>query len=205
MRSGKTLLSLRRFVWRRLKRPGPPPGVTLTDAGDLFDEGMAHIRQGRCQQALRIARELDSYRYTGGWEIEAAALHEMGDTNGAIEVLREGIEKAPVWRNGHLLGIYLSEEGRYDEALHAFEASLTMREPQPKMTAYNRAIVLNRMGRMDEAVMLLEKLISTESPDEAEAAELASTFLAQLTTDAPTDPAGRRRRSERSSSAWRRR
>lgn len=193
----QTLLRIRRFIWRRLKRPGPPPGVTLQDAGDMFEKGMESYRQGNPQEALKIARQLKSYRYTGAWEIEAVALRELGDVEGAIEALRTGIERMPVWRNGHLLGIYLSDEGRYDEALEAFDASLNMLEPEPKMTAYNRAIVLNRTGRKDEAVMLLKELISSDLPrDEPEAVELAIELLDQLTGARPK-PTPRRRSAAR--------
>ncbi|HEX8667282.1 MAG TPA: tetratricopeptide repeat protein [Allosphingosinicella sp.] len=196
-------LHLRRFIWRTLKKPGPPPGLTLEDAGNLFDRGAEFNRRGMHREALEIARELASYRYTGAWEIEAVALHELGEADRAIELLQKGIEKMPVWRNGHLLGIYLSEEGRYEEALQAFDASLEMFEPQPAMTAYNRAIVLNRSGHTDEAVTLLEETISSDAAqEEPEALELASDFLARLKTTTP-DMLPPRRRTKRPSRAWR--
>ena len=199
----EVMLLLRRFIWRTLKRPGPPPGLTLQDAHNLFDRGAEFNRRGMHREALKIARELASYRYTGAWEIEAVALHELGEANRAIELLQKGIEKKPVWRNGHLLGIYLSEEGRYEEALQAFEASLEMFEPQPAMTAYNRAIVLDRSGHTDEAMTLLEETISSgPAQEDREALELARDFLGRLKADTP-DPPPRRRTLKRASRAWR--
>jgi tetratricopeptide (TPR) repeat protein len=172
----------RRFVWRLLKRPGPPPGITIEDAIELFERGMELSQQGHPQKALEIARELDGYRYTGAWEVEAAALREMGDADGAIEVLRSGIDKKPVWRIGHLLGIYLSDERRYEEALEAFDASLGMHQANQISTRYNQAIVHHRAGRTDQAIKLLQETISSKSlGDEQEALELASAFLAKLT------------------------
>jgi tetratricopeptide (TPR) repeat protein len=188
------VLRFRRFLWRKMDRPGPPPGITLEYAGDLFERGMALVDQGHAQQALSIARELDGYKYTGGVELEAVALHELGEADRAIEVLQSGIEKTGVWRIGHRLGIYLSDEGRYEEALQAFEASLTMRQAEPMVTRYNQAIVHNRVGRTDVAIELLKDVISAEpSSDEPKAVELATGLLAELTDNRPKNPPPRRR------------
>ena len=182
---------------------GPPPGMTLEDAGALFDDAMELVRRGQCGDALRIARELESCRYTGAWEIEAAALQEEGDTEGAIASLKRGIAIKPVWRNGHLLGIYLSDAGRYTEALDAFEASLTMHAPQPKMTAYNKAIVLNRADRREGALALLGKLTEDEGGEEDRATMLARTYLDTLTRGSHSEPATRRGSRRRTSRPWR--
>lgn len=155
------------------------------------------------REALKIARELASYRYTGAWEIEAVALHELGEADRAIELLQKGVGIKPVWRIGHLLGIYLSDEGRYEEALQAFDDSLGMFEPQPAITAYNRAIVLDRSGRTNEAITLLEETISSDAAQEdREALKLAADFLGCLKVDTP-DPPPRRRTVKRASRAWR--
>jgi len=180
-------------VWRWLDRPGPPPGITIDDAGELYERGMELNRQGQPQKALEIARELNGYKYTGAWEVEAVALHEIGDANGAIEALRNGIEKKPVWRVGHLLGIYLSDGGRYEEALEAFDASLGMLHPEPMMTRYNQAITHDRADRTDQAVELLRNVVSSESSsEEQQAIELATAFLAKLTANGPNKPTPRR-------------
>ena len=185
MPSKNLILDLRRFMWRKLKRPGPPPGITAEHAENLFDRGHELNKHGKHREALKIAQQLASYRYTGAWEIEAVALYGLGEVDQAIEALQESIGKAPVWRNGHLLGIYLSEEGRYDEALRAFDASLEMFGAQPATTAYDQAIALDRSGRTDAAVELLRGMISSSaSQDEPEAMERARNFLASLTADA---------------------
>jgi tetratricopeptide (TPR) repeat protein len=200
-----TILGFRRLLWRLFRRTGPPPGVTPTDAGELFDRGMEFIRQGQCRKALGVARTLHRYRYTGAWEVEAAALQELGESDKAIEALRRGIEKVPVWRNGHLLAIYLSDAGRYDEALDAFEASMTMYEPRYVPTTYNKAIALQRAGRTDEAISLLQELAIREpSEDEEEALALATDYLQKLTTGARVAPIVPRRSGKRPSRRWRR-
>lgn len=89
------ILNLRRFVWRTLRRPGPPPGITLEYASNLFDRGDEFNNRGMHREALQIAQQLASYRHTGAWEIEAVALYGLGEVEHAIESLRKGIEKMP--------------------------------------------------------------------------------------------------------------
>jgi tetratricopeptide (TPR) repeat protein len=100
-----------------------------------------------------------------------------------------------VWRNGHLLGIYLSDERRYEEALVAFDASKSMYGAQPDWSDYNKAIVLNRMNRSDEAIALLEEVAARARDDhDSELARRASQFLTDLTAPSAATRRSHRRR-----------
>lgn len=87
--------------------------------------GLSLVKKGKTAEALRVARELHAIRYSGCFEIEAQALAREGSKEEAVKVLRKGLEVAPAsWLNGNLLGNYLSDEGRYDEAFAAYEEAL---------------------------------------------------------------------------------
>ena len=152
---------LRRFtdkVWKR-------PNFTVEQVEAFYDEGEELIEEGRFQDALKIAKTLKRCRYTGAFEIEAKALNGMGRTNKAIASLRAGLSKKPVWSLGHLLGIYLSDEGHYEDAIEAFVQSDSMWRPRPRITAYNIAIVHDRAGRPDEALRLVRDLLAEPDVD----------------------------------------
>ena len=87
--------------------------------------GLSYVKDGRTAKAMEVARELYSLRYSGGFEIEAQALAQDGMKDEAISVLCKGLEAAPTsWLNGNLLGNYLSDQGRYEEAFIAYEDAL---------------------------------------------------------------------------------
>ena len=151
------------------------------DLDARFHEGLELAKSGKFEEALAIASELERSRFTGCFEIKAIVLNGSGDREGAIDTLIQGVAIKPVWRNGHLLGIYLSDVGRYDEALTAFDASLAMHGPEPKATALNKAITLDRMDRVEEAIDLLTSLVrDTGVDDEPEVTEIARDFLTKL-------------------------
>ncbi len=186
-------LKLRWAIWRFFTRGKAPPGVTLEMAGELFEEGIGLAKAGKTAEALRIAEQLKGYRYTGAYEVEAVAMSEAGRPDDAIDALRAGLTKKKVWRLGHLLGIYLSDEGRYDEALAALDESLTMHEPEPLCTAYNKAIVFDRIGQTDQAINLLRDAIDGGHGDEDASLQLAESFLAKLSEPPKPPPPPARR------------
>ena len=94
-------------------------------ADELMKRGLAFVRESRTREALAVASELHSLRFSGGFEIEAQALAYDGLKEEAVAVLRKGLRAAPnSWLNGNLLGNYLSDLGRYEEAFAAYEETL---------------------------------------------------------------------------------
>jgi tetratricopeptide (TPR) repeat protein len=172
---------LRRSIRDRLTGAKTQPPRSVADMEAMLHEGLELARNGDVDEALTIADELEELRFTGCFEVRAVALNEMGDREKAIETLRHSLDIKPVWRNAHLLGIYLSDEGLYDEALQSFDASLSMHASEPKATAYNKAITLDRMGRVEDARAVLTGISTTdEIDDEPDITEMTNEFLAKL-------------------------
>lgn len=113
--------------------------------------GLAYVKEGRTNEAMGIAKKLHLLRYSGAFEIEAQALASGGSKDEAITVLRRGLEAAPTsWLNGNLLGNYLSDQGRYEEAFAAYEDALRIPSADCIVIEANYAMALQRAGR-DEA------------------------------------------------------
>ena len=114
--------------------------------------GLASVKEGRTSEAMEVAKELHSLRYSGGFEIEAQALAHDGFKDEAIAVLREGLKAAPTsWLNGNLLGNYLSDQGRYEEAFAVYEEGLRTPTADHILIEANYAMALQRAGRDEDA------------------------------------------------------
>jgi tetratricopeptide (TPR) repeat protein len=114
--------------------------------------GLALVEKGNTAEALAVAGELHSIRYSGAFEVEAQALARDGSKEKAIAVLRKGLEAAPTsWLNGNLLGNYLSDQGRYEEAFVAFEEALRTPTADRVLIEANYALALLRAGRDEDA------------------------------------------------------
>src|SRR5262245_5741741 len=91
----------------------------------LAEAGYQHLKDGDAEAALRVAEELESLLYTATFEIAALAHRQLGDIEAAVALLKRGLEIAPVvWVNWQLLGNYLSDLERFDEAAFAYESAL---------------------------------------------------------------------------------
>ena len=114
--------------------------------------GRALVEKGKTTEALVVAKELHSIRYSGSFEIEAQALAREGSKEEAIAVLRKGLEAAPTsWLNANLLGNFLSDQGRYDEAFSAYEQALLTPTADRILIQANYALALKRAGRDEDA------------------------------------------------------
>ena len=134
--------------WNQLFRPSTPQAR----ADKLMKRGLAYVKSDRTNRAMEVAKELHSLCYSGGFEIEAQALAHDGFKDEAISVLRKGLEAAPTsWLNGNLLGNYLSDQGRYEEAFAAYEEALRTPTADHILIEANYAMALQRAGRDEEA------------------------------------------------------
>jgi tetratricopeptide (TPR) repeat protein len=135
-------------LWTRLFRPSS----AQSRADKLMKRGLAYVKKGRTSEAMKVAKELHSIHYSGGFEIEAQALARDGLKDEAITVLREGLNAAPTsWLNGNLLGNYLSDQGRFEEAFAAYEEALRTPSADHILIQANYAMALQRAGRKDDA------------------------------------------------------
>ena len=125
--------------------------------------GLAYVKRGKTRQAMNVAKKLHALRYSGGFEIEAQALARDGLKDEAIMILQKGVEAAPTsWLNGNLLGNYLSDQGRYDEAFASYEAMLKVPSADRALIEGNYAVALRRAGREDEARSKIDAILQQD-------------------------------------------
>lgn len=124
------------------------------DVDELYEQAMQLLDQGDPEAALEIGEQLEAVRWTGGFEVQALALADLDRKDDAIAVLEQGLEKTGgvPWQNWSLLGNYRSDQGDYDGALAAYDSATTVEGADGATLALNRAVVLSRTERVDEAL-----------------------------------------------------
>lgn len=124
---------------------------------ELQKDGWEALDARNYTKAQRKGRALIRKRHSSGFEILALAQSAMGQMADAAATLQAGVAKVPsvaiLW---HLLGSTLSECGRYEEALCAYEKALACDAEDADAIAYNRGVVLEKMQRYDEVLALVE-------------------------------------------------
>lgn len=83
-----------------------------------------------------------------------------------VEVEEEAPEPEPDADDYNRKGASLIKEGRHDEALEVFEKALSI-DPEHVGVTFNRAYVLQKMGRRDEALAEYERLVIKEEMPQA--------------------------------------
>lgn len=146
--------------------------------------------------------------HTSGFEYKARALWGLNQPHDAIAVLQRGVAVAPqVWILWEYLGHYLSDMGRYGEALEAFRNGLACDGAPQDSFLCNLAIVYQRMGEHENALQMLDQAegVIRELPVPLLETARAYSFIhlqryseaerafqrAQRTLDALTDPQAR--------------
>jgi tetratricopeptide (TPR) repeat protein len=123
-------------------------------------DGYDALNDGAHDRALAIADQLRSHRHTSGFEIGARALREMGRLDEAVELLREGVTKAPglavLW---HYLGCYESDRGHFHLAIEALQRAKQCPDADLALELYNIAVV---QERMDDAAGALKTAYEAE-------------------------------------------
>jgi tetratricopeptide (TPR) repeat protein len=131
----------------------------------LYGLALAALEAGDTEEAQRLAAELAELRNTGAFEIAARAHWLAGESEKAISLLRQGLESFPqvavLWS---WLGHFLSDSGRYDEAVEAFLMSSQGHGADVGMARYNMAISLWRKGELSEARAELEAIQGNSPP-----------------------------------------
>jgi len=126
-------------------------------AKELGRRGYAALERDRPKSALRIARRLAKMRYTARFEIAARAYWAMGKDEEALTELREGIRTAPqIYVFYSYLGHYLSDLGRYEEALEVLYRGKTLTSAPTGELEFQVAVVKQRMGDYEGALEAVE-------------------------------------------------
>jgi tetratricopeptide (TPR) repeat protein len=128
----------------------------------LADQGYQHLEDGKPDEALAVAAKLEELEYTAAFEIAALAHAQQGDLATAVKTLERGLDLEPaVWVNWQLLGNYLSDLGRHDEAASAYERALGCPGVELSSIRLNQAVLAHRR---DDLPRVLECVRQVEDP-----------------------------------------
>ena len=104
-----------------------------------------------------------SFLSASSLERRANRAFRRGDYARAVEHYRELVEEKPLARNKAFLGAALGASERYEESVEASTQAIKD-DPEYGLAYYNRALVLQRMGKKSKAVKDLEKALNTDLP-----------------------------------------
>jgi tetratricopeptide (TPR) repeat protein len=104
-----------------------------------------------------------SFLSASSLERSANRAFRRGDYARAIELYRELVEEKPLARNKAFLGAALGASERYEESVEASTEAI-QDDSEYGLAYYNRALVLQRMGKKSRAVKDLEKAQTTDLP-----------------------------------------
>ncbi len=127
--------------------------AAIEDVEKLMNQAYELIDSFQCEEALAVGEKLKAVGYSGAFEVMALAHQTIGETDKAVAVLNEGLEKVPhVWVLWHLLGNLLSDKGEYAEAQHAYDMALACPGVNKPWVHYNIAVLLGRQGLYEDGL-----------------------------------------------------
>jgi len=168
-------------------------------AEKLTDKGIEHLEAGRYQEAIKVAAELEDPNGPMAFYLAAQAYAAMNDMKTAVATMRRSVLRNPtIWMNWFLLGTYLRNLQKYDEALAAYDQALLCPQFEADEVYLNMAMVaidcreyhnaLTYLDRVDAPSMRWDinglRVLALEGVGSiTEAAELAEEFLKERSED----------------------
>ena len=104
-----------------------------------------------------------SFLSASSLERSANRAFRAGDYARAVELYRELVEEKPLARNKAFLGAALGASEHYEESVEASTQAI-QDDPEYGLAYYNRALILERMGKKSRAAKDLQKAQSTDLP-----------------------------------------
>ncbi|MDQ2672906.1 MAG: hypothetical protein M3Y38_08840, partial [Actinomycetota bacterium] len=104
-----------------------------------------------------------SFLSTSSLERNANRAFRAGDYARAVDLYEKLAAEKPLARNKAFLGAALGASERYEESVDASTKAIE-EDPEYGLAYYNRALVLQRMGKKSRAVKDLEKAQETDLP-----------------------------------------
>jgi len=137
--------------------------INRKETQKLADKGFAHLKEGEYEEALEISIKLEKARYSAAFDIGAQAHAGLSEYDEAINLLRKGLEYAPqAWLNWQLLGNYLSDLDKFDEAKKAFERALDCEGVWEESIYLNQVILSNRVNEYSKALNISKHIKDEE-------------------------------------------
>jgi tetratricopeptide (TPR) repeat protein len=156
---------VRAKAWGDLARRSLPFAALLLMASSLFV--VQQYRQGwvmiTWMVVSGVAIVLASLLSVPGLERRANRAFRQRDYQKAAELYGELAEKKPLARNHAFLGAALGASERYDESVSASTKAIKD-DPEYGLAYYNRALVLQRMGKTSRAVKDLKQALEVDLP-----------------------------------------
>ncbi|MCH8978863.1 MAG: tetratricopeptide repeat protein [Armatimonadetes bacterium] len=144
-----------------------------------YNRALVALEKHDFDRAAQLGHELIESNYSGGYEVRGRALYGLGECEEAIRTLEQGTKRfpqiPPLWS---FLGEFYSNEGRYEDALAAFQQHKEA-GGFAVATNYNLSIIYGRQGRFALALKALEDSFGGEMPDHLLLGTKAS-YLTQL-------------------------
>lgn len=126
-----------------------------SDIDEMVDDAFEHLDYMEFDEALAIGRKLIKKGRFEGYEIAAEALNGLEKRGEAIAILKEGVAKFPdVWSLYDALGVFLSDDDKFQEAHEALAKALACRDAEKSQVRYNDALVYLRQKEYDKALSL---------------------------------------------------
>ena len=156
---------VRAKAWGDLARRSLPFGALLLMASTLFA-----VQSYRGSWVMiswmvvsGVAIVLGSLFSVPALERRASRAFRQRDYQKAAELYGELAEEKPLARNHAFLGAALGASERYDESVDASTKAIK-EDPEYGLAYYNRALVLQRMGKKSRAVKDLKKALEVDLP-----------------------------------------
>ena len=154
------------------------------DIQELIEQGSDALAEEDFARAEKIAHRIIEARHSYGFELLARVYRDQENLPRAIAALQEGVTKAPrAWPLWMLLGEYRSDHGDFDNALLAYDTALGIEGVDADEVHLNAAIVHDRAGRPEDALMRLHEVRGANAETAMHAARVRAEIL--LDTERP--------------------
>jgi tetratricopeptide (TPR) repeat protein len=156
---------VRARAWGELARRALPFGALALLALSLLV--IQNYREGWVMLAWMavsgVAIVLASLFSVSSTERQANRAFRRGDYQRSAELYRELAEEKPLARNHAFLGAALGASERYQESVDSSTEAIK-EDPKYGLAYYNRALILQRMGKQGRAVKDLKKALEVDLP-----------------------------------------